>query len=562
MTKNRIVVMAACVTILLAAGMVAVYAELAVKPGVTINEIMYNPPWNDQYEMTDAKYEWIELFNSSTAAIDMSGWRVTVDANYEYVVPANTTIAAGGYVILASDVRAFNGGLPYGWTVSCPVIGKTGNDTAVLGNTGATIRVYDAAGTMVDEVAYTDRAPWPASGLDDGRTLELLSPQADNSEAGAWSASAISAPLGTPGKPNSILSGSELWQGAATANPSSVDALTRVAQQTFIIRNDDERDMEGVTLTLPTDWQWSGKAANVTVTSAAGEVTVTGNGRAGKPYVISVTGIELATGAQLELTLARVTSSPLADTANEFCVSATDGDQWYPLKNTPSITVNAATQRADHIVINEVYCNGGDSMSADFCDWFELYNPTDEALCIDGWYVLDALPEHVLATNHTNEGAMRLPNPTGNPDYVIQPGGYMLIALDQQYYEKEFPNGPKPALEENMDNCVRTTAGDRVIDASKDGSAPNCTRIADFGLNKNRDELVLYDGENVIDAVAWGNGNSFNMLTSRGQTCRHGLSLVRAKDGYEAKETGGEYTELVGNSFRANVTPTPGTTNR
>jgi len=38
--------------------------------------------------------------------------------------------------------------------------------------------------------------------------------------------------------------------------------------------------------------------------------------------------------------------------------------------------------------------------------------------------------------------------------------------------------------------------------------------------------------------------------------------LVRAKAGYEAKETGGEYTELVGNSFRANVTPTPGTTNR
>ncbi len=560
--KRRYMVLGVSLLAFLAVGIVAGYAELTTAPGVVINEIMYNPPWNDQWQMTDAKYEWIELFNSSTAAIDMGGWNVVTDAGYEYVFPAGTSIAAGSYLIVASDLRAFNGGLPEGWTVTCPVLGNTGNDTPILGNMGGTIRIFDETGEKRDEVSYTDRAPWPASGLGEGRTLELLSPQADNSQASSWAASLISASLGTPGRPNSVLSGSELWLGTVTVNPATVEALTRIPQQTFTIKNSDIREMQGVSLTLPTDWLWSGKAENVSIAGGSGNVTVTGSGRAGKPYVITVTGLQLATNSQLELTLARVMSSPLADTANEFCVSATDGEQWYPLASTPVVTVTAATHKANHVVINEVYYNGGDSISADYCDWFELYNPTDQPVCIDGWYVLDALPEQVLNIARPNEGAIQIPNPTAGQDYVIQPGGYMLIALDEQHYRQEFPNGLVPALEANLDAFSRMTTGNRILDAAKDGPASNCMKLGNFGLNKNRDELVLYDGDNIVDAVAWGNGNSFNMLTSEPLTCRHGLSLARAKDGYEARQPNSELSELVGNSFVANAQPTPGASNQ
>src|SRR3989339_1872546 len=163
--KQRYVVLGVSLLALLALGIAACYAELTAPPGVVINEIMYNPPWNEQWHMSDEKYEWIELFNSSTAAIDISGWSVTTNVGYEYTIPSHTTIAAGGYLIVASDVRAFNGGLPDGWTDTCPVLGKTGYDTAILGNSGGTINLYDASGGKVDEVSYSDRSPWPASGL-------------------------------------------------------------------------------------------------------------------------------------------------------------------------------------------------------------------------------------------------------------------------------------------------------------------------------------------------------------------------------------------------------------
>ncbi len=545
--------------VVLMAGIAVVRAEFATPTGVVINEIMYNPPWDDQVQMTDAKYEWIELVNPTLGVIDMGGYRITTDAGYEMAVPTGTKIEAGGYLIIASDARAFTGGLPNGWTVTCPVVGNSGNDTPILGNMGGTVRVYDRAGELKDEVTYSDRSPWP-SGLGSGSTLELVSPLRDNADPASWQASTERGYLGTPGKPNSVLAGSELWQGAASAVPATVGALARLESQAFTVRNDDARAMEGVALTLPLSWLWSGRTTNVSVAGAEGTVTVSGDGRPGKPYVIRVTGIDVASGAQLTLTLAKVTSSPQAGAADEFVVEASDGERWYPLQASPSVTVTETTRRAEHIVINEVYNNGGDSISADYCDWFELYNPTSEPVCIDGWYVFDALPRQALES--PREGTLRIPDPTAGQDYVLQPGGYMLIVLDEQSYRSEFPQGAAPALEGNLDCRSRTTTGQRILDPSKDGPAPNCSVICNFGLNKNRDELVLYDGEKIVDAVAWGNGNSFNMLTSEPLICRHGLSLARKQDGYEAQQPNGELSELVGNSFMANAQPTPGTANR
>jgi hypothetical protein len=69
-----------------------------------INEVMAS----NSKTATDNKGEyddWIELYNKSNAAIDISGWFISDDANKrkKWTFPQNTTLAAKGYLIVWAD---------------------------------------------------------------------------------------------------------------------------------------------------------------------------------------------------------------------------------------------------------------------------------------------------------------------------------------------------------------------------------------------------------------------------------------------------------------------------
>ena len=52
--------------------------------------------------------DWIELFNTGTADVDISGWVVKDnDDTHSYVIPASTTIAAGAYYIVEEAALGF-----------------------------------------------------------------------------------------------------------------------------------------------------------------------------------------------------------------------------------------------------------------------------------------------------------------------------------------------------------------------------------------------------------------------------------------------------------------------
>jgi PKD repeat protein len=63
---------------------------------LVINEVESNPPG------TDAGYEWVELYNPTGAAIDVSGWKLQTTAGVvaTYTIPGGTTIQAGGYLVI------------------------------------------------------------------------------------------------------------------------------------------------------------------------------------------------------------------------------------------------------------------------------------------------------------------------------------------------------------------------------------------------------------------------------------------------------------------------------
>ena len=138
---------------------------------LAITEIMYNPP-----ETGTDSLEFIELFNNG-AAINLQGFKIS-DA-FTFTFPSYT-LGAGQYMLLSLNSNAIMntfGKASLQWT------------SGALGNSGETITLNDPYGNMVDQVTYSNVAPWPTLPNGQGPSLTLCDPTSNNSLPGFWSAS-------------------------------------------------------------------------------------------------------------------------------------------------------------------------------------------------------------------------------------------------------------------------------------------------------------------------------------------------------------------------------------
>ena len=162
----------------------------SVRQEVVINEINYHAS-----PLADAE-DWIELYNPTTLMVDLSGWYVQDDPEETgYTIPPGTWIPPDHYLVLSRDTVRFRAFYPH-------VRGLVGNLDFGLAGGGDHVRLFDAFGRLVDEVAYDDRSPWPEAADGDGATLELIDPSGDNARPEAWAASHRLG--GTPGRRNSV----------------------------------------------------------------------------------------------------------------------------------------------------------------------------------------------------------------------------------------------------------------------------------------------------------------------------------------------------------------------
>ncbi|MEM7386552.1 MAG: lamin tail domain-containing protein, partial [Verrucomicrobiota bacterium] len=136
---------------------------------VVISEIMYDPP-------SGRIGEFLELHNRSAEAVNLSGWELT--EGIDYVFPSGTQLAAGGYLVIASDLERFNG--------SYEGVQALGPYDGSLSNDGERVRLRDADGNLADSVDYGVAGDWPwlANGL--GSSMELIHPDMDNNLSSAW----------------------------------------------------------------------------------------------------------------------------------------------------------------------------------------------------------------------------------------------------------------------------------------------------------------------------------------------------------------------------------------
>ncbi len=143
-----------------------------VSDAVVINEIHYDPPDGS------TPGEFIELYNPGASAVNLSGW--TLDDGVQYTFPANTSIAGGGFLVIAQDpATAFS---LYGVNALGPWVGKLDGD-------GERVALRDGGGSLIDEVDYGVGFPWPVAPAGDGGSMELLHPGLDNDLGGSWRAS-------------------------------------------------------------------------------------------------------------------------------------------------------------------------------------------------------------------------------------------------------------------------------------------------------------------------------------------------------------------------------------
>jgi hypothetical protein len=151
---------------------------------VVINELLYHPAGLPEAEF-------LELYNTGPGSVDLDGW--CIEGLGICFGPADT-IAAGGFLVLARDSAVFLA--TYGFPADLEYSGA-------LGNGGETLVLRDASLAVVDQLTYSDVAPWPVTPDGLGPSLELIDASLDNDDPRNWRAS-TAGPGHSAGAANSV----------------------------------------------------------------------------------------------------------------------------------------------------------------------------------------------------------------------------------------------------------------------------------------------------------------------------------------------------------------------
>lgn len=185
---------------------------LPVSAQVVINEIMYRPG-TGYPENTGMEY--IELHNTSAAAVALDGWAIT--SGVDFAFPTGATIPAGGFIVVAGNpaqVQAAYGiaGVLGPWTVGTGLANS--GEKITLSKPGTVLGTIDKE----DSVTYASEGDWATriveptfNGWDwttgangANKSMELRNPSVSNDNGQNWAPSTAAAGA-TPGGPNSVL---------------------------------------------------------------------------------------------------------------------------------------------------------------------------------------------------------------------------------------------------------------------------------------------------------------------------------------------------------------------
>ena len=171
------------------------------QPTLLINEIMYNPEQNDNYN------EWIELYNPTNQSINISGWSIIDNSGEDFIEPdfdhGNGTMKIPSYsyaIITDHGTKAYENFTISNTTISLYVDDKSiGNG---LGNNGDKLILKNNLNQTVDSVEwiinYSDIPGSPAKQVPEKLTLSRYKTNGDSKRC-------FYEGIPTPGSKNIIL---------------------------------------------------------------------------------------------------------------------------------------------------------------------------------------------------------------------------------------------------------------------------------------------------------------------------------------------------------------------
>ncbi len=161
--------------------------DLTPLPGaLVISEIMYNPLAANAAELaagfTTQDFEWIEVMNIGTSALDLRNLRFTKGVDFDFVNGAIPSLAPGTYALVVRNRAAFE----FRYGAGLPVAGQYGPDR--LDNGGEQLKLSFGAGVPVRDFIYDDDPPWPTAPDGAGYSLTLIAPEGapDHDPAENW----------------------------------------------------------------------------------------------------------------------------------------------------------------------------------------------------------------------------------------------------------------------------------------------------------------------------------------------------------------------------------------
>ncbi|MBN1494329.1 lamin tail domain-containing protein, partial [Candidatus Peregrinibacteria bacterium] len=146
---------------------------LAAAPGsVVINEVAWAGTADSS---TD---EWIELYNTTSSPIDLTGWTIVDDNGDAVYVIASGMVAGNGYFLIEDSEE----------TTSIPANAVI---NISLANTGDSLVLKDNLGAVIDTVNSTG-GMWFAGNSTTKTTMERIDPLSDGDTVANWGANLLS----------------------------------------------------------------------------------------------------------------------------------------------------------------------------------------------------------------------------------------------------------------------------------------------------------------------------------------------------------------------------------
>jgi hypothetical protein len=161
----------------------------ASSTNLSVVEMLYNPTGADTEELnsgfTDGdQFEFIQLKNIGSKAIDLHGVRFTDGINFDFSTSLIRALSPGSYVIAVSDINAFRfrNGSHHDALIAGQYIGR-------LNNGGEHLRLIGPSNEVIQDYSYSTSSPWPDLSDRDGNSIQIIDPSASHDDGENWRAS-------------------------------------------------------------------------------------------------------------------------------------------------------------------------------------------------------------------------------------------------------------------------------------------------------------------------------------------------------------------------------------